>query len=325
MKKLILFLTILLPLSSISQITRFYLNSNTTAYQTIIAFSDSTTDDIDMCCDAVDLPQAPIWTNIGTQRYVINSFADLTDDKWIPLGIRCPSETFEIGIDLIIGDTIQCMIWDSLTNQLYELPHVFNTPTNGNTRFKLFFEYPLSVNIQDLCDSTQVIINDDQSIGDLTLLYNGTITDINSDTIYIKSNGIYTLTLQGDTIIESETFIIDNVNNNHISQLIVPLTQVPINDAIIVPILDLNYTPLQIIWDFGDGNTLYNDINPVHQYVQPGVYTLSVIVISPTGCARYFTEFISVYTFNGLIPLVSPKRSKKSNKYDLSGRLIGVN
>ena len=324
MKKLILFLAILIPTISYSQITRFYLDSETNAYQTIIAFSDSTTDGVDNCCDAYDWPNAPIWTRIGNLRYVINSFSQITDDRWIPLGIRCESETFEIGIDQVIGDTIRCLIWDSLTNEIYNLPHTFNTPTNGDSRFKIFFEYPLNVRTNNLCDSTQIIIDDDYSIGQLTMINNGITTNIDSDTFYLKSNGNYTLTLQGDTITEVVTFMVDNINNEQITELIVPLTQVPITDPVIVPILDLNYTPSEIIWDFGDGTTLYNDINPVHEYTQPGVYTLSVIVISQTGCARYLVEFISVYSINGIIPVVNPKKRKSSYKYDLSGRIIGL-
>jgi hypothetical protein len=340
MKKLILFLTILIPTISYSQINggiKIYLNSSTNNGETIIAFSDQTTDLVDNffpCSDSpIFLQDGSLYTTIGTTQYLANSFSELTDDRWIPIGVRCQSQTFEIGINPLDTGIIcplvtlpqNCIIiWDSLTNELYNLPHQFTGPTNGNTRFKIFFEYPLNVKINDLCDSTQIIINDDYSIGQLTLTNNSITTNINSDTIYLQSNGNYTLTLQGDTITEVVTFMVDNINNEEITELIVPLTQVPITDPVIVPILDLNYTPSEIIWDFGDGAIFYNDINPVHQYTQPGVYTLSVVVISQTGCARYLVEFISVYSINGIIPVVNPKKRKSSYKYDLSGRIIGL-
>jgi PKD repeat protein len=322
MKKIFIFLLLLSPLLTISQVTKFYLNSTTTAYETIIAFSDSTSDGLDICCDAVSFGNfSPIWTSIGQQQYVINSFSKLDNDKFIPLGIRCPSETFEIGINQVIGDTIQCMIWDSMTGQLYDLPHQFSTPTNGDTRFKIFFERPLEIIINDFCDNTQVIIDDDTTIGYYTLTHNGIVQSVESDTIYIDSNGSYQLELTGDTIYEQVTFNIQNINSDYNASLIVPLTEVPVYDAVIVPVLQLNYTPYEIIWDFGDGSIIYNDINPVHEYNQPGVYNLLVTIISQNGCILNLNSIITVYSINGILPV---KATSKGYPYfyDLSGRLI---
>ncbi|MBK8548592.1 MAG: PKD domain-containing protein [Saprospiraceae bacterium] len=44
--------------------------------------------------------------------------------------------------------------------------------------------------------------------------------------------------------------------------------------------IDETYT---VNWNFGDGKTT-NEISPVHIYEQPGVFTVSVEIISPIGC-----------------------------------------
>jgi gliding motility-associated-like protein len=42
---------------------------------------------------------------------------------------------------------------------------------------------------------------------------------------------------------------------------------------------------LTYLWDFGDGN-VSNDINPVHQYLSPGIYTVKLLVTAANGCMR---------------------------------------
>ena len=324
MKQLITLL-ILIPNLLYSQVNggiRLYLSSNTTNYETIIVFNESSTDLADNCCDAISFGQSGyLYTNIGQTEYVINSFSQLNSDRWIPIGVRCPSQTFEIGINLIIGDTIHCMIWDSLTGQLYTFPHQFTGPTNGNTRFKIFFEYPLSISLNNQCGYTQVIINDDESIGDYTLLYNGSESEIQEDTINLYSNGEYEIVLSGDTIYESIIFNIQNISNDYQSILSIPLTILSILDPGIIPTVQSNYIPSQIIWSFGDGTFSYDDTNPVHYYSETGIYTLTCTIISSDGCSEVLTSVISVYSIDGFEPII--KKSKNyPYTYGIDGKLL---
>ncbi len=43
------------------------------------------------------------------------------------------------------------------------------------------------------------------------------------------------------------------------------------------------------IWDFGDGNTDSNTVSPIHAYTQPGLYTVTLTVYSPTDCDSSFS------------------------------------
>ncbi|MEM7105432.1 MAG: PKD domain-containing protein [Bacteroidota bacterium] len=40
-----------------------------------------------------------------------------------------------------------------------------------------------------------------------------------------------------------------------------------------------------IVWDLGDGNTT-DEASPLHQYEDPGVYSLSLTITTPSGCTR---------------------------------------
>jgi len=325
MKKLIIFLAIIpnLLLSQVSGGIRLRLNSEAVNYETIIYFDSLSTDLVDNCCDAISFGQSdPLYTFIGQSEYIINTFSQLTDDRWIPIGVRCPSETFEIETNLILGTQIKHKILDVTTGQIYELPHQFNGPVNSGQRFKIFFEYPLQVSVSNGCDTSVVSINNDTTIGEYTLLYNGTSTTINSDTLYLFQNGQYELQLQGDTIDESISFVVENVSNDYSATLSIPLTSVPDVDPVIIPTIELNYNPTQIIWNFGDGTFVYDDINPVHYYTSPGLYNLTCTVISTDGCQKIFNSLITVYIIGGIEPIIKRVDSKYPFYYGLDGRLM---
>lgn len=38
-----------------------------------------------------------------------------------------------------------------------------------------------------------------------------------------------------------------------------------------------------LIWDFGDGDTLHNDTNPIHAYIDPGIYSVSLTATGLCG------------------------------------------
>ena len=325
MKKLITLVTILTPNLLFSQIEgglRFYISSQTSNHQTIIYFANESTDEADNCCDALSIGNfSTIWTEINQVQYVINSFSPLFNDRFISLGVRCPSQIFEIGIDEIYQQEIKCKIYDSLTNEMYDLPHQFNGPTDSDSRFQIFFEYPLNITLNNKCGYTQVIIDDDSTVGNYYLSSNGLESEITDDSINIYSNGLYQLSIDGDTINESVNFNIQNISNNYQSILNIPFTEISILDPGIIPTVQSNYNPQQIIWNFGDGNFVYDDSNPVHFYQEPGVYNLTCTVISPEGCVEILTSVITVFTISGFEPIIRKDR-KYLYTYGIDGKLL---
>ena len=90
MKRLImLFLLCAIESSAQSAIRLYFKEVNGFYKQTIIAFTDSTTDNVDSCCDAFmfGVPEVSIWTEIEGTPYAINAFGLLVEDKEIPIKI----------------------------------------------------------------------------------------------------------------------------------------------------------------------------------------------------------------------------------------------
>ena len=77
----------------------------------------------------------------------------------------------------------------------------------------------------------------------------------------------------------------------------------------------------RVLWDFGDGTTLYNDINPVHYYPEPGIYTLRAIV-SEGQCSKIFESQITVENINGIQAINKLQYRPTSNFYSIDGKLV---
>ena len=89
-------------------------------------------------------------------------------------------------------------------------------------------------------------------------------------------------------------------SNNCIETLVEPIYWVPAPAEIIVApsifngcspqfvFFDNLSTPIDetydILWDFGDGTTS-SEISPEHVYEEPGIYSVTVDIVSPIGCA----------------------------------------
>ena len=107
--------------------------------------------------------------------------------------------------------------------------------------------------------------------------------------------------------------------------LYLPYTTVYLGNSYITPILNI-YTPYnEVYWDFGDGSTLTNDINPIHHYTQPGTYTLKAVV-NEGFCSRIFESQITILQYNindtdnTITNTTRPRPT--SNYYSIDGKLV---
>lgn len=72
-------------------------------------------------------------------------------------------------------------------------------------------------------------------------------------------------------------------------------TDVCEGDSTVFTNLSVSVTTLSDInWDFGDGN-VSTDIDPVHRYTSPGVYTVSLTVGTPDGCENSYSKQVLVH------------------------------
>ena len=326
------FLSVLLFLTSIAGYSqtggiRVYLEKPNQLYkQTIIYFSDTCTDGFDQFNDALLFGGTlnNIWTNIGTTEYVINTFGPLTEDKDIPIGAQIFPDTglFIIGVDEIYGEVLPYTLLDNQVPGYHDTPYICQGPVS-NERFSIHFERPMKIEVASDCDFGYIVIdNDEPSIG-YTLIPNNNpnisyTLPASTDTIFDLPSGDYTL-CSNDVIYEQTTFTISNTTID--ATLYIPYTTVYIGDSYITPILNI-YSPYNdILWDFGDGTTLYNDINPVHYYTQPGIYTLKAIV-SEGQCSRIFESQITVENINGIQAINRLQYRPTSNFYSIDGKLV---
>jgi hypothetical protein len=335
MKKLILFLSILIPNVILSQsdveYIKAYVEKPGLLYtSTFISFSDSCTEESDWLYDAPTIGGCEdcITTTIGNNSYYFNCFPKSTQDRIIPLNINISPDTglFIIGVDLDFGDLIYVLL-DSQNPGYHQMPYICQGPVS-NDRFSILFEYPLTVNVIGGCELGYVIIdNDETSVSyELTDYYDPTISYIlppTTDTIFNLSNGDYLLTLN-DSIIEQIQFSVSNTIFN--DELIVPYVLLPIQDPYIVPYLIVASPYDEISWNFGDGTPiLYNDVNPVHGYTQEGIYTLELTIVR-NGCSKTLQQMITIYNPLGIQQIYPIIPSSKQNKYyyGIDGRLIRV-
>ena len=335
MKNLLTILLIITSIFGYSQsdakyIRLYILKPNVWAgYQTIIIFSDSCTNGVDQCCDAIQFGSSvnSLTTTIGNTSYVFNCFPNLTEDKIIPLNINISPDTgtFVIGQDFILGEIPPYRLLDTQYPGYHEMPYTCQGPVS-NGRFSVLFEYPLSVDVFGGCEEGYVIINNDQSSAPYELIpYNDPTTYYelppNTDTIFNLPNGDYLLTLN-DTIFEQVQFGVSNTIFD--DELVVPYTLLPIQDSYIIPYLIPAQSYDEISWDFGDGTPiLYNDVNPVHGYTETGIFILK-LTITRNGCSKTIQEVITIYnplSIPHLYPII-PIDKQTQYYYGIDGKLI---
>jgi hypothetical protein len=297
--------------------------------QTLVFLNDTTNDYFDSCCDATRLGGAPdgIWTEIGGTQYAINSYGnfDEFEDKIIPLYTSAYYDTGVsiIGVDWELNDMLFYGLLDNQSPGIHQLPYTCEGPINGQ-RFSLYLEYQLHVEVNNSCELGYVVIqNDDPE----TLYY--LMNDSNqvsylpnyTDTIFDLPSGDYTLCVY-DNIVETTEFTINNTVID--AALYIPQSTVYIGDSYVTPFINIYSPYTNISWDFGDGTVInsYNDINPIHYYVEPGVYVLKAI-INEGQCSKVFEGTINVEGSLGIQTISRPQYRQVSDYiYSIDGKLI---
>lgn len=326
--RIILLTFLLLSNISYSQnaIRLFFQRPNDFYKQTIIAFTDSSTDGLDQCCDAILLggSSVGIWTSIGNNRYAINSFGILNEDKIIPIGLQSYTNEgqFVIGVDWQTGPPIEYRLMDAeYPGEFFVLPYVFSGSIYEG-RFSLYIDRPMTVGVFPGCEVGKVSITNDDDETPYMLYQSGElIGEIPSyvDTLFDISDGNYELI--GGQFDEIHSFYLENTQIN--ANLYVSSQNVWINDAYIEGIVTI-FTPYtSISWDFGDGSPMVtDDTNPVHLYQNTGTYILKVI-IRRGQCEKILQSLITVESLSGFNTPMNPIRLRTQvQRWDLAGRRL---
>jgi hypothetical protein len=326
MKRLILLLLLItVEAKSQSTIRLFFEKTEDFTKQTIIAFTEETTDDVDNCCDAflLGLSEVGIWTEINGTPYAINALSPITEDRVIPIHISSYTNDglYLIGVDYESGEKLSYRLIDEeYPDVMFNLPYSFVGPIYEN-RFSLYIDRPTIVQPVSGCDFGKVGIDNDDDGLTYILYSNGELVNTypsSTDTIYQLSNGNYQL-ISGE-FAEVDSFFIQNENIN--ATLWVSAQNVWIIDSYIEGVVTI-YSPFDSIhWDFGDGTFVEGDQNPVHQYQSPGVYVLRVTV-KRGDCQKTLETIISVQSPNGMYTPQNPVKFRAQvRSWDLAGRRL---
>lgn len=336
MKKILLLLTILIPNILISQgffgYRIFLQNPFSSRFTTFIGFDSTTTTGVDVCCDAVwpfGNSYLDLNSQINNEPFIFNYLPIPTQETFVPLYSTANPDTgaFTIGIDMRYGDTLNTFGFfkDNNTNQFHLPPYQTHGPVSGQ-RFTFYTTAPVSIEVINGCDYNggNIIIHNPNNIQSAQIYKNNEPFIVTNDTIISGlESAIYqykwTHPVGQEQTIE---FSIDNTYLN--AELFIPYTTLSILDPIIAPEVYVQYYS-EIIWNFGDGTPFVNnDTNPIHIYEYPGIYTLSVTIISVDGCIKTLTREIIIYQTTNIDIIL------KNNKiyplyYGLDGRLMKSN
>jgi hypothetical protein len=299
--------------------------------QLIIAFDSTTSDGLDICCDAQTFggPNSflGIYTQYGLSYYSIMAYDRLVSDRSIGLYTSANPDVSDIGFTIDVVDTIGyentiVSISDSLfPDQKFPFPYNCVGPITG-TRFTFHTSAPVKIDVINGCESdsggTIKIHNPNDRWAEELSLYGEFFQNVDDTIITNLQIGSYQYKWYNQT--GNQTINIQINNNPFNFDLLLPNNYVWIQDPGIIPQVFITGDYDQIIWNFGDGSELrYDDLNPVYYYSEVGQYTLSVTITSG-NCSKTIQEVITVDDVFGF-PNIKSKKNDYPFYYGLDGRL----
>jgi hypothetical protein len=289
-------------------------NAVTQTSETALIFPSDATEEIDIAYDAYRLagnPNLGMYTFIGAQEFVIQGLPTLSSQQIIPLGVvnntagtasisLSQFEYFDAGVFVYLED-----LQEGLFHNLSAGPYVYtNVASNvNNNRFRLHLRAPLAVSATAACAgqaSGKMLINNPNDAAVVVNLKDSQDNIVATTGSFIGERVIENLVSDSYTL----DFSYENGDNasKQVSissgSIVAPAsfvsssTSVTIEDAII-EFIGSAAGANQFEWSFGDGTSVSNDLNPVHAYMAPGVYTVT-FTASNGGCQTVATTTINV-------------------------------
>jgi hypothetical protein len=290
-------------------------NPSSLTFDAAIAFGDGATEGFDHGLDAPRLPLSDVldlYSYIGTEGYTIQFSPKFVSTKIVDLGtvMSLPGDyTFSLseftGFDpsiLVFIEDVQTGSFENLNNAgTYTFT---NDPSFQGVRFRLHFTSPIQMSTTGTCIG--------EATGKILLANTNTTLPLTADLLNsagetVATSGAFTgeYVFQGltsgayvlrGTYAGAQPFEVPaSVDGGPIS---VPATftassyNLSIADAI-VEFAATAPNATQITWDFGDGTIITGDLNPVHAYMTPGVYTVTFTALN-SGCGSVVTATVTV-------------------------------
>ncbi|MEX1189694.1 MAG: GEVED domain-containing protein, partial [Bacteroidia bacterium] len=301
-------------------------NSVEQSSETIIAFRDVATESYDQGIDVRRLPgntSIALYTMVGAEQIAFNYFSPLTAERIVPLKVlnvfdgtasitMNQFDNFDGTTVVYLEDVVNGTFHNLTENPTYTFSD--GSVTESEDRFRIHFRAPIAVATSSDCSG--------QGLGKM-ILNNPNTTSVTAEIRGISSNEVYTTAAFGAGTASSEVVIeglsadnyditlsyTDGTNASKQAQIAdggIPVaasfqasaTNVTIADAII-EFLGNAPGATSYSWNFGDGSVVEGDLNPVHAYMAPGIYTVTFMA-SNGGCVTEFSQTINVSAVTGI-------------------------
>jgi len=281
--------------------------------ETAIGFTADASEGLDMR-DADYLPGSSdlqIYTAIDTRHLVMQFLPELNAGRVLPLGVIANAsgtstislsafENFDASTVVLLEDTYTGTFYNLRTGN-YEFQNVAGVSTE--TRFFIHFRAPIQINATASCDNQAngkiIFVNQNNTpvgveVKNSANTVVASVAPFTGEAIVnqIGSND-YTLnyTYQ-DGIATTSSVSLPSTGVIGTAAFVASSNNVTIADAI-VEFQGSAAGCNEFVWDFGDGSVVTGDQNPVHAYMQPGVYTVTFTALKG-GCSTTATSTVTV-------------------------------
>lgn len=290
-------------------------NAYTQASETVVAFAEDATDAVDNQYDALRMPgnnAIGLYTTNAGQNFVFQYWPTLTNERIVALGalntVDGPAsitmnqyDNFDATTVVYLEDMATGTFHNLTANPTYSFDN--GLISESASRFRLHFRAPISVAASSDCagnNAGKLIMNNPNTNPIVAQV-------IASDNTVISTTAAFT----GEAIVSNLAAGTYQLNFNYtdgtstqksasISDAGMPVaasfqasaTNVSIVDAI-VEFQGTAVGATELIWNFGDGTIVTGDINPVHAYMAPGIYTVTFTALNG-GCGSEATAIVNV-------------------------------
>ena len=290
-------------------------NAYTQASETVVAFAEDATDAVDNQYDALRMPgnnAIGLYTTNAGQNFVFQYWPTLSNERIVELGalntVDGPAsitmnqyDNFDATTVVYLEDMATGTFHNLTANPTYSFDN--GLISESASRFRLHFRAPISVAASSDCagnNAGKLIMNNPNTNPIVAQV-------IASDNTVISTTAAFT----GEAIVNNLAAGTYQLNFNYtdgtstqksasISDAGMPVaasfqasaTNVSIIDAI-VEFQGTAVGATELIWNFGDGTIVTGDINPVHAYMAPGIYTVTFTALNG-GCGSEATAIVNV-------------------------------
>jgi hypothetical protein len=288
--------------------------------ETIIAFKEGATESYDLGIDGNRLPgntSIALYTMVGESQISFNYFSPLTAERIVPLkalnalgGVSTITmnqfDNFDVSTVVYLEDVVNGVFHNLTANPTYTFSN--GAVTEDTDRFRIHFRAPISLQATSDCSG--------MGLGKM-ILDNPNNTSVVAE-VYSSSNELVATTEAFGTSVGNGQVVIENLATDNYrvgftytdgsttsKQAIISDGGMPIaasfqtssnNVSIADAIVEFQAIALgatSVSWNFGDGTELVGDMNPVHAYMAPGVYTVTFTALNG-GCGSEATSTVTV-------------------------------